>query len=117
MNYAICRGYLREKNQCPGCNIDSKLKPIYCRLCSIKNCEIIKSKNWKYCSSDCDKFPCQRLKKLDKRYRTKYGMSMIENLQFIKDNGIRKFIQHESKRWIKNGKILCVHDKKYFDIK
>ena len=41
-------------------------------------------------------------------------MSMIENLENIEKKGIRKFIEQEKKRWIKKGKIFCVHDKKYY---
>ena len=37
---------------------------------------------------DCDKFPCDRLKRLDKRYREKYGMSEIENLNKIREIGL-----------------------------
>ena len=89
----------------------------YSKKCTIKNCNIIKKNNWKFCSPECKKFPCQRLKNLDNRYKTKYGMSMLENLDFIHKNGIRTFIEHEKERWIKNDKILCVHRKEYFDIK
>ena len=117
MNCNLCIAYLREKNNCPGCNFQGKPDSDYVRKCTIKNCNIIKEKSWKYCCSKCEKFPCQRLKSLDKRYRTKYGMSMVENLEFIKEKGIIKFINNEKQRWIKNGKIFCVHHKKYFDIK
>jgi hypothetical protein len=63
---------------------------------------------------DCEEFPCAKLKHMDKRYRTKYGMSEIENLEFIRDNGIRKFIAREQKRWMCERGIFCVHDKKYY---
>ncbi len=48
----------------------------------------------KYCFC-CDSFPCVRLNHLDKRYRTKYGMSMIDNLENIRKFGIRHFIRNE----------------------
>ena len=44
-------------------------------------------------------------------------MSMIENLENIKKDGIRRFIKGEEKRWMKGGKVFCVHNKKYFDLK
>jgi len=120
MNCNLCIAYLREKRKylcsCPGCRGNNKDKPNSCIRCIIKNCEILKKNNWKYCSVKCEKYPCQRLKNLDKRYRKKYVMSMIENLGFIEKNGIRKFIKSEEKRWIKDNKIFCVHNKKYFDI-
>ena len=113
MNCNLCLGYLREKNKCPGCNsIDNKNS--YHVSCMIRNCQILQQNNWKYCSSKCDKFPCTRLKNLDKRYRTKYGMSMIENLNHIDEQGIEEFLRQEEKRWIKEDKIFCVHRKMYF---
>ena len=60
---------------------------------------------------ECEKYPCTRLKNLDKRYRTKYGMSMIENLDNIKKYGIKEFLEKEEIRWKceKCGAGLCVH--------
>jgi hypothetical protein len=37
---------------------------------------------------------------MDKRYPIKYCMSEIENLEFIRKNGMRKFVAAESERWI-----------------
>ncbi len=111
MNCGICITYLREKNRCPGCRGVSKDLSDYCRKCIIRNCDIIKSNNWKYCSDKCDKYPCQRLRNLDKRYRTKYHMSMIENLNNIKQFGIRIFVKNEIKRWACSTceGTICVH--------
>jgi hypothetical protein len=110
MNCALCLGYQREKNRCFGCRGDDANKPTYCVSCRIKNCAHFYNQKSKYCFS-CDVFPCKRLKQLDKRYRTKYHMSMIENLQRIKEVGIRKFIRHEKERWQcqKCGSSICVH--------
>ena len=114
MNCSICIGYLREKNKCPGCNLMSENEPKYCKKCIIRNCEILKNKNMKFCSSKCEKFPCQRLKNLDKRYRTKYDMSMIDNLNMIEDKGIREFLKQQKNKYQKANKVLCVHDKKFY---
>jgi hypothetical protein len=110
MNCGICLGYLREKNRCPGCRISGSGKPVYCRKCVIKFCKEHKNKKSVFCF-ECDKYPCLRLKQLDKRYRTNYGMSMLENLQFIREKGIRAFVACEQKRWTckKCGSIVCVH--------
>jgi len=80
MNCAICIGHLREKKQCPGCRGDDNQKPAHCVNCGIRNCEKLKSK---FCFA-CDLFPCSRLKRLDRRYRAKYRMSMLENLENLK---------------------------------
>ena len=36
---------------------------------------------------------------LDKRYRERYPMSMLENLAFIKDQGTDAFLQKEAETW------------------
>jgi len=110
MNCAICHGYLREKNTCVGCRNDDVDKSAYCRSCIIKNCEHIENSESKFCY-ECEKLPCKRLKQLDKRYRDKYHMSMLENLEYIKNKGIDKFLKNEKKRWTcRNcGSIICVH--------
>lgn len=110
MNCGVCKGYLREKNKCSGCNSKNNNKPAYCLKCCIKLCQ---DRAGKYCF-DCNKFPCTRLKQLDKRYRGKYGMSEIENLEFIRDRGIEEFLNNEHKKWQSEEGTFCVHDKKYY---
>lgn len=111
MNCAICFGYLREKNKCSGCQKTDAYESGYGRKCVIRSCVILKQKRIKFCSDKCEKYPCKRLKDLDKRYRTKYGMSMVDNLEFIKNNGIRMFIKEEKEKWTckKCGGTICVH--------
>lgn len=60
---------------------------------------------------NCSKFPCARLRKLDERYRTKYGMSMIANLEEINAIGIDAFVKQERRRWAcpQCGSLICVH--------
>ena len=116
MNCNLCSGYLRDKNKCPGCREDDELKPDYCIKCIIKNCEQLEKNNWKYCTKKCVKYLCKRLKSLDKRYRTKYDMSMINNLEIIEKSGIRKLIKIEKEKWVRKNEIYCVHQKKYYHI-
>jgi len=111
MNCRLCMAYQREKNHCNGCNMDDALKTsVSCLKCIIKNCDTIQNNEPGFCY-DCEKYPCQRLKQLDKRYRLKYHMSMLENLETIKQNGITYFLDQEEKRWAcpKCGNIICVH--------
>ncbi len=110
MNCSLCMAYGRDKNACLGCRSGDCNKFKSCRKCSIKNCTKTSSGKIHYCF-DCDDFPCDRLVHLDKRYRTQYSMSMIENLNAIKGRGIRHFIENEKKRWECPGcgHLLCVH--------
>lgn len=111
MNCGICIGFLRVKNPCGGCfKKDCENKPNHCRSCNIVNCELLAKKESGFCF-DCEIYPCLRLKRLDKRYRTNYGMSMIKNLGYIQKNGIEKFLKNEEYRWTCGvcGSGLCVH--------
>jgi hypothetical protein len=112
MNCGICLGYLREKNRCNGCRNDDYQKPAYCTHCIIKNCSVLGDTKSGFCYA-CEKFPCQRLKQLDKRYRTRYNMSMLENLEYIRTRGLEAFLDNERHRWICSycGATLCVHRK------
>lgn len=99
MNCGICIGYLREKKPCAGCfKKDDPNKPQQCRSCTIANCEKLAKTESGFCY-DCTIYPCARLKRLDKRYRTNYGMSMIENLDYIQSHGLEKFMANEESRW------------------
>jgi hypothetical protein len=111
MNCGICKGYHREKRKCSGCRQMSKNKPEYCRKCIIMHCEILKKNKMDFCSDKCEKYPCNRLKNLDKRYKNKYHMSMLENLEYIKKHGIGKFLEKENKKWAcpKCGGIVTCH--------
>jgi len=92
MDCAICSAYLREKNHCEGCHATNLQ---HRRNCTIAACG---KRTGRYCS-DCPDIPCQRLKQLDKRYRTKYHVSMLDNLAAIKKDGIRTFVKSERERW------------------
>ena len=104
MNCGICKYYLQDK--CPGCYKQEEKE--YCRKCTLRNC----TKKKRFCL-ECGK-PCQRLKNLDKRYRTKYGMSMLENLEFIKEHGVRKFVAKEKVKWACPGGVRSCHDGKCY---
>lgn len=92
MDCAICSAFLREKNPCGGC---SAAPHSFRKTCIIAICEHVKDRY----SHTCGGFPCRRLRQLDKRYRTKYHMSMLDNLAAIKEHGIRAFVRGERERW------------------
>ncbi|MHB1050148.1 MAG: DUF3795 domain-containing protein [Bacteroidota bacterium] len=110
MNCALCMAYQRDINTCPGCNGPNTGKPKSCVRCVIKNCTELKRSNGTFCF-ECEAFPCKRLQQLDKRYRTKYGMSMIDNLRTIEKIGIEKFVRQQVRRWkcSRCGELVSVH--------
>jgi len=110
MNCAICAAFLRKRNRCPGCRCSDEHRPVTRYRCRIKNCERIIAGGADSCSH-CDERPCKALLQLDRRYRTKYGMSMLENLDRIRKSGIDAFVQGEIERWRCHscGGTICVH--------
>ena len=110
MNCGICMAYLRKERRCTGCRDDDTNKAATVMRCIIKNCDTVKTNESGFCF-ECAEYPCRRLRQLDKRYRTKYAMSMIENLESIKKIGLVAFVEEEKERWrcLKCGGIVCVH--------
>ena len=117
INCGICKAHLRKKNPCHGCSDAEQNKPktrVNCRL------RLCRKRTGPFCFS-CAEFPCDRLKHLDDRYRARYGMSEIENLAYIRDNGMEKFLETELGKWVQTTdsgtEILCVHDRKRYPVR
>ena len=111
MNCGLCIGHLRKRKPCGGClGANDVNKPDGCKSCTVVTCEHLAMTVSGFCF-ECPKYPCRRLKTLDKRYSTKYGMSMFENLTFIKDNGLKNFLKSEEEKWTcpNCGSGLSVH--------
>jgi hypothetical protein len=106
----LCLGFQRSKNKCVGCNHEG-YKPYHCTVCSIILCPE-KNGNKNLLCGECVKFPCRRIKDLDKRYTIKYGESPIQNLKDAKSLGIEEFINIENEKWKcpDCGQLLCVHN-------
>ena len=116
MNCGICSGYLAFK-------YDVKSKGIrmpYCTGCRPrdkkcaflkKRCNLLLEGQVQYCY-ECKDFPCEGLQHIDKRYRSLFRMSMTENLEYIKKNGIGKFLLKEEERWKcpECGAVICCHN-------
>lgn len=115
MNCSLCFAYQADKYNLKKQGINRK----YCPGCIPRGqnclhmgdrCEALKVGKIRYCYT-CASFPCKRLKALDKRYSTKYNMSMIENLVFIKTYGTAKFFAKEKEKWScpSCGELICCH--------
>ena len=116
MNCGICSSYLASKN-----DIRAKgVKLPYCKGCRPRNkqCSFIKKKcakllNQKVASCyECEDFPCNNLKQLEKRYVTLYRVSVVDNLTFIKAHGLDMFLENEKKKWQcpDCGGVICCHN-------
>lgn len=114
MNCGTCVAYFgyamegkKRKHICLGCRSRASL----CAFIQ-KECPKLAASRIEYCF-ECGDYPCTNLRTLDNRYRNKYGMSMIENLSYVEENGIEKFLKHEQERWKCHscGGVICVHNK------
>ena len=115
MNCSICSRYLARENDtknegveipyCWGCRVKSQ------KCAFQKKCKLLLKNKINYCF-ECQDFPCERLQNLDKRYRTHYRMSMIDNLKLIRQYGILPFLKKEEKKWQchKCGEWRCCHN-------
>jgi len=103
MNCALCSGYLALKNDvkskgvgipyCPGCRPRDK----QCAFLK-KRCKRLLTHEVNFCY-ECKDFPCEHLKKIDRRYQKFFKMSFIENLLFIEKNGVDRFFSIQKKKW------------------
>lgn len=116
MNCGVCVSYLAmtidlnkkgfRRTYCAGCMPRGK----HCVFMR-KHCNLVGKGLVRFCY-ECQDFPCRRLKILDKRYRTKYHLNMIENLNFIKEHGIGRFLEKEAAKWRcpDCGGVICCHN-------
>jgi len=96
----VCYVHLKNKKPCNECYGNDENKPERCINCKIKNCVI--SKSIKYCF-ECNDFSCVLIKNLDKSYRKRYSVELINSAEFIKINGIDEYMKNERNKWLCNG--------------
>jgi len=116
MNCGVCSGYLASKY-----DVRSKgIRMPYCigcrprdKKCAFlkKRCNLLLGGTVQYCY-ECEDFPCERLQHLDRRYRSNFRMSMLENLEHIKKSGIEEFLLREEEKWKcpECGAVVCCHN-------
>jgi hypothetical protein len=107
---AACYAHVRKKNACAGCRADSAEQPAYCGRCKIKACA--ESRGVKFCFR-CKEFPCVLIKKIDKRYRKSYNISLIENGVRAKTAGVKEHLREEKEKWAcpDCGGVISLHSK------
>lgn len=113
MNCSICIGFFgytmsgkQRKIKCIGCKPSGK-SCAHLR----KYCKKLTSNEIEYCYQ-CSDFPCKQLQKLDNNYRERFDKSMVENLAFIKENGMEPFLQKQEEKYTCPicGGVICVHN-------
>jgi len=110
LDCALCRSYIRKRNPCPGCRGSDSNKTKSCLACAIKNCKELAAGKFRFCFS-CASYPCTVLRHLEDRYRARYGVSPISNLEQIKRTGVEDFMAEEISKWAcpDCGSLLSMH--------
>jgi hypothetical protein len=116
MDCGLCRAYLAFTH-----DVKSKgIRTAYCKGCRPRNkqcaflkkkCSLLLNGSINFCY-ECGEFPCERLSRLDTRYRAEYKMSMVQNLKDIKNQGLPAFLIKQSETWRcpECGGVICCHN-------
>ena len=102
MNCGICKSYLAysrgipkkrgKVSHCPGCLPRNK-------NCFIKrDCSKLRENEIEFCF-ECEEMPCESLDRLDRRYKKRYNMSMVENLKALKEKGMQSFLEVQEEKY------------------
>jgi hypothetical protein len=116
INCRTCVGFFGYKlngektTPCGGCQTRQETCTFFKNHCKNPNREKIQ-----YCF-ECQDFPCDELKKIDKDYSGKYEASLIENFSYIKNRGMKEFLKNEEEKYKcpTCGGVTCVHTKKCY---
>lgn len=117
----FCRQYLVLKKNL----LEEKGFKMGCKGCRIRNkncafirrdCPALRKKELEFCY-ECDKFPCQNLKKISNTYTERYSLSLIENLKRMKEVGVDTWLQEQEELYTcpKCGGEICIHDEECYD--
>ncbi|MCJ7559988.1 DUF3795 domain-containing protein [Candidatus Bathyarchaeota archaeon] len=119
MNCGVCKAYLSYSRGIP----KKRGKVTHCSGCLPRNkncfikrgCKKLAKNEVKFCF-ECEDMPCENLDRLDRRYRTRYNMSMVENLKELKENGMKEFLGNQQKKYECQacGDVISVHDRKCY---
>ena len=117
MNCGICVGFFgytmsgnKRKMECIGC------KPSDKSCAHIKKyCKKLLKKEVVYCY-ECEDFPCKHIQRLDTKYRQRFDYSTIENLEYIKEKGMKEFLKKQEEKYTcPNCRgIICVHTRRCY---
>jgi len=97
VNCQACSAFLNKKKPCPGCRApEAEHGRKSCRNCSKKSCAF--GKGFKWCF-ECDKFPCSRIKSMNRRYVENYGIDLVQN-GFDAKKDMNSFLTKQRERFI-----------------
>lgn len=101
-----CYKHHKVKKPCGGCQGADEGKSASCVNCVRKTCADAKGLTWCF---ECDEFPCKHINSLDKSYRTRYGVNLVQNGRDAKEQGMERFLAGQRDKYLcaECGGIIC----------
>lgn len=120
MYCGLCSSYLAHLHQV----LRQRGKFTYCTGCRPRNktcswlkrhCERIEKQTVQYCF-ECPSYPCTPLEQLSSRYRTRYGLDFLQNLELVQGQGEEALLDALSDRYgcEQCGGLKSIHSGKCF---
>ena len=121
MNCNVCSAYLAYKRDLP-----KRRGNVKCKGCRPRNkqCAFVKKRcgdrlmkdQVRYCY-ECVDFPCEHIRKISAKYEKRWGVSFIQNLEYIREYGELKFLAREKRKWkcTKCGGTISIHNNRCYD--
>ena len=101
----------RKKHVCVGCRTRASL----CAFIKKGYKALANKERVEFCF-ECSYFPCEKLIKLEETYNRKYDLSLIGNLNYIKEKGMDAFLEREKTKLTcpTCGGVISVHTKRCY---
>jgi hypothetical protein len=102
LDCVLCpRYYTDGKSKCDGCGSAYSYAAVGCKI--FRCC--VKEKNFETCA-ECSDFPCSKFKGIDESDSFVTHRKLMPNLRFIKKQGIKEFLNEQTKRQEFLGQML-----------
>lgn len=105
----LCSRHLDKKRPpCAGCLRGGSVTSTHSDTCRIKQCAF--TQGLLYCF-DCEKYPCVRIRRLEKRYRENYGYLLLEAGETARRQGAGALLEEQRTRYTcpACGGLICLH--------
>lgn len=120
LNCAACSKYLAyrhnlTRSQCRGCRPENKKCSYLFEKCSGINRSQPGTAASRFCF-ECDQYPCDQINRMDRRYRSSFGVSVRDNLDVIQKRGAAVFVEEQSEKYrcSRCENTISIHNRKCF---
>ena len=120
LNCTACSKYLAyrhnlKRSQCRGCRPENKKCSYLFEKCSGINSSQTGTATSSFCF-ECDQYPCDQINRMDRRYRSSFGVSVRDNLDFIQKSGTAAFVEEQSEKYrcSRCDSTISIHNRKCF---